>query len=231
MSKGLPNLSFFFSVSATCLGEDSKKFESTLSSDTVFTDHKKECSCPKKCINKFTMDMILFERKEYLYLTMEDRRRWLLQKFHQSQCQGKFTYVCLNSGIRVCLKALRIICRLSKNTIGKYRSQVKSQDSIQINRLRRETVRSTECIAWLEKYASMYGDRLPHKKEILLPYKTVRKQVYDSYQTEISHPVSLPTFYRLWNQHFRMLKVKRVSLFYQMMTSDCDTQELSQIYR
>ena len=65
-------------------------------------------------------------------------------------------------------------------------------------------------VDWLEDYAGMHGDRMPHNPTVFLPYKTIRWTLYKFYQAERSPVISKTAFYKMWSDHFPNLKIKQV---------------------
>ena len=60
---------------------------------------------------------------------------------------------------------------------------------------------STVIVGWLEVFAKLYGQKLPHKKQFRLPFQT-KKQVYEAYVAEMERSNSTiankHTFYYVW---------------------------------
>ncbi|KAH3808037.1 hypothetical protein DPMN_136385 [Dreissena polymorpha] len=44
-------------------------------------------------------------------------------------------------------------------------------------------------IAWLEEYFTFHGERMPNRYEILLPYGTVQREIYEQYKKDVENPV------------------------------------------
>ena len=76
------------------------------------------------------------------------------------------------------------------------------------------SVKLTEAISWLEQYATLYGDRMPDLKKVMLPYKTEKFAVFLKYRQETKNSVSKSSFYSVWKDYFPHLKIKEVSFLY-----------------
>ena len=94
---------------------------------------------------------------------------------------------------------------VDKNTMTRLRSGLNP-----IKKERSQSEGTVEAITWLESYASLYGDRMPDRKEVLLPLKTQKRNVYQLYSKETRQPVSSSTFDSVWSNHFSHLKIKKV---------------------
>lgn len=140
-----------------------------------------------------------------------ERESLVLRKLAEKEKCGKTTYVYIANGKRLCIHALCKVYKISKNTISKLNKLLQNNSFVKVNQVRTYTKETVEAISWLEHYATVHGDRMPHKREIHLPPRTLKKQVYKEYTAEVKKPVSLQTFYKLWSKHFSMLKMKKVS--------------------
>lgn len=89
----------------------------------------------------------------------------------------------------------------------------------------RGTGRATDdAIVWLKDYAFYHADRMPDSKDMMLPYKTRKLDIYNKYLDEKTESmqcaVSKTTFFELWSKRFKNLKIKRVSKYgYQLRTT------------
>ena len=165
-------------------------------------------------MDKFSIDTILKMRQSFWIKAYHERISWMSSKVGMSQKLGKFTYVFLDNGQGVCLKAVQNILHINKNTLTKARRNSRNNVLASFPTMRGIQTQSIECISWLETYASMYGDRIPNSKDILLPFKTLKKHVYEAYKLDMDSIVSEKTFFTIWKNHFPQLKIKKVQFLF-----------------
>lgn len=69
-------------------------------------------------------------------------------------------------------------------------------------------------IQWFRKWATFHGDRMPHKKEVWLPYRTRTCEIFAEYEKEMEKnatvPISRSSFYKILKTKFSDVKVKKV---------------------
>ena len=70
---------------------------------------------------------------------------------------------------------------------------------------------------WLEKFANLNGDRMPHEEKIHLPSCNTKHSIYELYKKEKEHEnddfVAESTFLRMWNERYSHIKIPKVSKF------------------
>lgn len=77
------------------------------------------------------------------------------------------------------------------------------------------TLKTTNCIAWLQFFVKAVGDYQPDRKGIHLPsYYTVGgiyQEMVKEFKARGEQPVSLSQFYEIWNTHFSDVQIPKVS--------------------
>lgn len=76
-------------------------------------------------------------------------------------------------------------------------------------------------VVWLHSYEHFHADRKPDNGDMMLPFKTRKNDIYDTYvaekikQLEISissaYTVSRAALFEIWKTDFPKLKIKQVS--------------------
>lgn len=174
---------------------------------------KSKCACQKNCLRSVNVKTIKLLRYRYWSKSQLHRNQWLIQAVSNSDFRGRFRYLTMDNGQQVCCSAFLKIYHINKNKLTKC-TGLHEQGAISSRgkRPRPLTTATINAVAWLEDYASFYGDRMPHSADILLPYKTQKQVLYWTYKRE--HPgdtvTSMTTFYRIWKTYLPTLKIKKV---------------------
>ena len=120
----------------------------------------------------------------------------------------------MENGVTVCKKAFMSLLHINKNLMTMCRKHVKGDLLSQTSTFRTLSMKSLQCMTWIEEYASYYGDRMPNNENILLPYRTTKISVYNSYCQDMKecrkNAVSRAGFNRIWKHNFPNLKIKQV---------------------
>ncbi|KAH3700168.1 hypothetical protein DPMN_075139, partial [Dreissena polymorpha] len=64
---------------------------------------------------------------------------------------------------------------------------------------------------------------MPNRYEILLPYGTVQREIYEQYKKDVENPVCKSQFYKKWKENFQFVKAKKTNSFTRCTT--CVTLE------
>ena len=172
---------------------------------------KQECKCGLECFKPFTFKSVRYLRYRYWTKSRQMRSQWLIQTLKNSKKNGKYTYMDVDSGERVCSVAFRLLYNINKNFLVKCNKNARRNAvASDVKKAKGMTVKSVMCVGWIENYVTACADRMPDKGAILLPYKTRKSNVYNIYKSENTEPVSKSTFQYLWRHHFPQVKVKQV---------------------
>ena len=178
---------------------------------------KKGCKCGRNCISTLTLKKVATMRCTYWSMTRQSRSQWLIHSLQNADISGRYTIHFVEKGQHLCGVAFRHVYKITKNFYG-HCKKLNDRNSVStVDRSPRSlSVMSLSALNWLESYSSFYGDRMPHNKDILLPYKTLRENVYkqyklDSMEIKTKH-ISRTQFYRLWKTYLPQIKIKKVSL-------------------
>jgi hypothetical protein len=141
----------------------------------------------------------------------------LKSHFETSEKHGKFRYFNVKVGKQVhhvCSKAFQNVFRINKNTLTRVAELFYEESVSTIGKSPRDWNKNTLIlITWLENYFNFYGERMPHKKDIVLPYGTFIQDIYHTYKDEMRNPVSRSQFYKTWSDNFAHVKAKKVNVF------------------
>ncbi|XP_053389791.1 uncharacterized protein LOC128552757, partial [Mercenaria mercenaria] len=200
---------------ATVSSKKSTLKEKFLDQTDIIKSMGKQCKCKNDCMDKLSYELV--KRLRYIYWTMpsKQRKEFVISKLTSAQRIGRFTFVFLDNGQGICLKAFEHAFHINKNFITRQKELAKTGAMSSSPVIREKSVKSLECIAWLESYATMFADRMPNSRDILLPYKTIKRHVYETYVREVDSCVSESTFYGVWTKHFPNLKIKKTKSFSQ----------------
>ncbi|XP_053380244.1 uncharacterized protein LOC128548795 [Mercenaria mercenaria] len=172
---------------------------------------RKECKCGKDCKRKISMRDIYQFREMYWIKSKSERFSWLISVIKDAEQSGKSRMLYLTREVVVCTEAFIDILRISR---GAYFKAVKlnkdNRMTIHLNEPRKQSKQTIEAIVWFQEYSQFYGDRMPHKEDVLLPYKSRKQDIYQSYKNEHKDFVSRSQFYRIWSDHFPHVKKVRV---------------------
>ena len=163
----------------------------------------------------FTFKTIKTERYRFWTKSVEQRKQWLVHTLQSGQQKGHFNFLHIDNKI-ICTFALKNIYGLNKNMLSKCKLLSEKGDVASKGRkLRGVTEKTVVAINWFETYASTYGDRMPNSDQILLPIKTLKEQVYNTYKCDMikqrQKPISRSGLQSVWKSHFPNLKIKMVS--------------------
>lgn len=171
--------------------------------------------CPKRCVRNLNTQFVKDCRKMYWRKKCHARRQWLLDRIGQFKDKGKTSYITLTPTLDVCRDLFIRIYGLSRSTFFNTKKAFKkgsiAANPTEINR--RQTEKTLTAVFWLEKHASHYGDRMPHKNEILLPLGTNKCDVYDRYKEDAealnNTAISKSHFMKTWKSFLPHLKIKQ----------------------
>ena len=142
--------------------------------------------------------------------------QYLIQTVAQKQIEGRYTFLRLDNGVKVCKRAFGTILNLDKKRFTSVNKLNGRSAKAAADKMPRSiTGRTISAMTWLQNYAKERGDRMPHSTDILLPYKTTKVAVYNAYRRECAkRPSCKSQFFKLWKDHFPHLKIKEVSVNY-----------------
>ena len=170
-------------------------------------------------MSSLTLKNVVTMRCTYWSMTRQSRSQWLIHSIQNADISGRNTYHFVEKGQQLCGVAFRQVYRITKNFYGSCKKLNDRNSVSSVDRSPRSlSVTSLAALNWMESYASFYGDRMPHNKDILLPYKTLRENVYKQYKLDSvevkSKHVSRTQFYRLWKTYLPQIKIKKVRNFF-----------------
>ena len=180
---------------------------------------RKNCFCGGECKKTLTLKTLATLRYRFWSMSRQSRSQWLIHSFANAEIRGRHRIHQIENRQKFCSVAFRQVYKINKNYYGKCK-KLQERNSVSTSGAapRITSIQSLSAIAWLEDYASFYGDRMPHCKDILLPYKTLKQNVYAQYRADRvadANSVSRTQFYRLWKSHLPQVKIKRVSSYFQ----------------
>jgi hypothetical protein len=148
---------------------------------------RKVLCCDKKCINFFTFSDIFHFRNEYWTKSQSGKQSFLIRHLKESHFSGKKRIFSINK-ISLCTKAFLLLLRLNKNTLSKA-VNLKNKNAItgSAKKPRTMTKETMNAINFLDWYSKYYGDKMPHTNEVLLPYISTKKLIYEDFRKKSSN--------------------------------------------
>lgn len=210
MNELLYKTSFFFPAETS--SNDKKLLKKSLSYASIIQALKCECSCGEKCLEAYSVRTVHALRYRFWSKNRQMRAQWLIQTIKIGKKFGRFLKLRTDDGINVCSKAFLALYKLNKNMLGHCR-QLANKDAVALKTKKPRTVSSPviQCISWFENYVSCSGDRMPDSNSILLPYRTSKLAVYNSYcKANEGNTISRTSFQNIWKWHFPQVKIKQV---------------------
>lgn len=205
--------SLFISAETRTQGKMGKK---ALDLENINNIKMTKCKCGQSCKRQFGMKEIYQLRENYWTRPKFLKFSFLIELIKQSDKIGKRRFMYLQRNKKVCTEAFLQLLRIDKKTLNKA-VNLASLNKKTVSNLNSRSVTSQtlETITWLEDYARYHGDRMPHKEDVFLPYKSRKNEIYSSYRLDYptSH-VSRSQFYKIWSDHFPHLKIKKVFTLY-----------------
>ena len=174
-----------------------------------------ECCCGRHCAKQFSIESLKYIRYKLWSKTRQMRAQWILQTLRNGKKTGRFLHLTMENGMHVCRRSFLKLCNLDKNMLVRCRKLIaKDTASFCAKKSKSNSPPVVKSISWLEEFASCAGDRMPDSKLILLPHKTTKSSVYETYKEDIQRengvPVSISTFRNIWMWHFPDLRMKKV---------------------
>ena len=173
---------------------------------------KSKCNCGSNCLSLFTSREIYNLRERFWTKTRHSQSQYLIHAISLETVKGRFRYLTLDNGIKVCKKAFVSILKVDRKRLSSSKKLHERGAKVAADKIPRCVTSATvSALAWLQTYAKERGDRMPHSTDILLPYKTTKVAVYNSYQLDCGkRPCGKSQFFQLWKDHFPHLKIKEV---------------------
>ena len=216
-------LIFFYILLLSGKKKSTKKLKETMlqkkTRDSAIKAALSPCGCENQCKRKefVTASFIKKQRKSLWRRNGSERDQWLLDKleeFSQVGKQGCHFHLC---GDRICRNAWFQVFGINKNTYYRVMKKWK-KGAVTVSRGEGRTfsLDRMQSAAWFSKYLATNGENPPHVSEIWLPYRTRKKDVYDEYKDDMVNQnlafCSYQTFLNMWNQCFRNVKSRKVSI-------------------
>ncbi|XP_078695058.1 uncharacterized protein LOC144923998 [Branchiostoma floridae x Branchiostoma belcheri] len=150
------------------------------------------------------------------------RSSWLVEKLStfQNSETNSTAYAFKVDGKTVCRKAWCRLYGITKNVYYRGRSAFMKGRTSASERLRPRREKSTAYVkagVWFGMYAAAHAEKMPHRSEKWLPYRTRKQGVYHQYRQEMAEEMepycSKQTFYNMWKEMYPDVIIKKSSLF------------------
>ena len=155
-------------------------------------------------------------RDNFWAKSFENRAQWFIDKVRESTYDDKNSLkFIIEGGLQICSSCFRKIYSINKNFYYKYLTFARLGKSSPALKQRRKSSNATEnAVLWLHQYAYYHADRMPDAPVLMLPYKSRKSDIYNTYlQDKNEHfeaSVSRSQFFNIWKQQFKSLKIKQV---------------------
>ncbi|XP_078670993.1 uncharacterized protein LOC144911079 isoform X1 [Branchiostoma floridae x Branchiostoma belcheri] len=180
--------------------------------------------CRSKCSRRFTYRDLKKKREKYFGSgDASARSSWLVEKlstFQNDEDKLKSTFSFKADGRMMCRKAWCRLYGISRKVY--YRSRTAFLDgrpsaSDRIRPRREKSKVYVKANVWFEMYLAAHAEKMPHRKEKWLPYRTRKQGVYHQYRQDMAEQMepycSKQTFYNMWNEMHPDVFIKKSSLF------------------
>ena len=172
--------------------------------------------CLDKCLETLGLSEVKAARLKYWTKSPKERTEWMMDKIEESAKINGKKFFSIFDGKSACMKCFCLLYNISKTVYYKNQNKMQSgRTSSGIKKQRRRSEPQIEAHSWLNHYSTCFGDKMPDRDEIFLPYKFRKRAVYEKYSYEktqkMKQPVALSSFMRMWKKDFRWLKIKKVS--------------------
>ena len=207
-------------ISGETPSRESSLMRKALDKEDIMRSKNKKCKCDKNCMGMFSAKDIYNLRERYWTNTRRAQFQILIHTMGQQYKKGSFFYLPLDNGKTVCVKAFKLILKVNKNALTEAKkSHQRGAKSTAGKSPKSVSHRTEQTISWFEMYAEFHGDRMPHSRDVLLPYKTTKVGVFQSYRTQVEEAsrVSATLFYKIWKERFPHVKIKEVSNLFFIM--------------
>ncbi|KAK3099791.1 hypothetical protein FSP39_009712, partial [Pinctada imbricata] len=173
--------------------------------------------CKQSCLSGYTLEDVKKARMRVWTKNYEERVEWFSEKYSEAINKQKMIKFTVDNGQHVCGTCFRNLYRLDKTFYYKQIGYFEHGAVAAGFQKSKSICDSTDkLIDWLKDYSAFHGDKMPDKGITLLPYKTRKVDIYNVYEEEqiekMERVVSQATFYRVWDEHFEDLKIKKVHL-------------------
>ncbi|XP_061190665.1 uncharacterized protein LOC133198638 [Saccostrea echinata] len=171
------------------------------------------------------------ESMRYKFWTkqFEQRVEWFIDKISESKKNQHSICFQIESGKTVCGSCFQFLLRMNRNF---YYTCLKMANDGKTAAGYRNTrgcgVAKEGAIVWLKNYEFFHADRMPNNGDMMLPFKTKKRDIYNMYVNEKIEclersifdalTVSQSAFYDIWKNDFPHLKIKQTNSF-----SKCST--------
>ena len=178
--------------------------------------------CPMQCMKEFAFNDVVSSETSFKEKSMGEQRNWILHFLHEHSqgSQGRGTLFVVK-GRTICKEAWLKIYDVKKDRMRRIENDFKAGTKQYIHGNtggRHVSLKTANCIAWLQFFIKAVGDYQPDQKGIHLPscYNLggIYKEMEKEFNTRGEKPVSLSQFYELWNSHFAEVKIPKVGRDY-----------------
>ena len=174
--------------------------------------------CARKCLQYIVTPEVKNSRYKVWTKTFEDRVQWFYDKLSESKLSDGHLYFTVEGGNKACGKCFMKLHYLDKNFYYTYLRKFKEGSlASNIRKGRDRSVCYEDALQWLVDYSNCHADRMPDKKDVLLPYKTRKIRIYELYleenTNEMKTSLSRSAFMEMWMDTLPHLKIKKVKCF------------------
>ena len=178
--------------------------------------------CEHRCLASFSLLEIESWQKTFRNRNKVEQKQFLLDTVNFSVAKGSksIQYKLSLSGKQVCKYAYLKVFEISEKKLRNVATLLKQDITLsqpQVKRQRPKSDKYTTAAAWMERYFSRIGDKMPHIQQTHLPHFMSRKMVYElMVQDLIDQGVCKPDiissshFYALWKDKFRYCIIPKV---------------------
>lgn len=175
--------------------------------------------CQSQCLKEFAFNDVISCESTFKGKSIQEQRNWILdclQKHSRSSLEIGTSFVV--KGRNICKEAWLKIYDIKKDRLRRIENDFKAGTSHYIHGNtgnRHVSLKTANCISWLQFFVKAVGDFQPDQKGIHLPscYNLggIFKEMEKEFKASGEKVVSLSHFYEIWRSHFSEVKIPKVS--------------------
>lgn len=182
--------------------------------------------CQEQCAtehhNLHPIDLLTYHN-HFAQLSRLSKRQWILDYLntHSSRdtSSGEPVTVYLIGGKPVCQSLWVATLGFSSSLFYDVRKMFRNGHVRIAKEIQRAPLqRTSEAIAWMDTFFNLIGDHMPHRTAVHLPSSLSKSAVYQRMVVDMTGRckdsiVSLPQFFKVWDEHFHHVTIPKVQSY------------------
>ena len=181
--------------------------------------------CKSKCLASFSLNDLDKCRGSYMNCSRQEQQQFLLDTLSITAAKhnGKVVHSFILCGKQLCRSAFLLVLGISEKRLRKATRLYATGTVVAPSKSQPQfkSPKRDDAYAWMERYFSRIGDKMPHIQQIHLPYFLSKKAVYEFLVQDFTllgfqsdEIISRSHFYALWKKEFPNCIIPKVSYNY-----------------